>query len=155
MSDTRRLRALAAELCSELGAPCYSEGDPDGLVLLGLTWVENFYYVDPVECSRDASCVDAVLEMWGEVVSRVAEGRYTVVGDRELARRAVRGLLELEKTLVPPVIGSRQPRLHEATLGTRSSKRLTGSTPRPPPTHGRRSLRRSVSPPSEGSSRWG
>jgi hypothetical protein len=94
-------------VCSELGTLCYSEKDPDELVLLGLTWVENFYYVDPVECSRDTSCVDAVLEMWGEVVSRVAEGRYTVVNDRELARRAVRRLLELEKTLVPPVISSR------------------------------------------------
>jgi hypothetical protein len=94
-------------VCSELGTLCYSEEDPDGLVLLGLTWVENFYYVDPVECSRDTSCVDAVLEMWGEVVSRVAEGRYTVVNDEELARRAVRRLLELEKTLVPPVISSR------------------------------------------------
>jgi hypothetical protein len=59
-----------------------------------------------VECSADASCVDAVLEMWSEVVSRVAEGRYTVVNDRELARRAVRRLLELEKALVPPVAGS-------------------------------------------------
>jgi hypothetical protein len=45
--------------------------------------------------------------MWSEVVSRVAEGRYTVVNDEELARRAVRRLLELEKTLVPPVIGGR------------------------------------------------
>jgi hypothetical protein len=60
-----------------------------------------------VECSRDVSCVDAVLEMWSEVVSKVAEDRYTVVNDRELARRAVRGLLELERTLVPPVISSR------------------------------------------------
>jgi hypothetical protein len=94
--SVEELRALAAELCSELGALCYSEEDPDGLVLLGLTWVENFYYVDPVECSRDASCADAVLEMWSEVVSRVAEGRYTVVNDGELARRAVRRLLELE-----------------------------------------------------------
>ena len=155
MFSVRDLRLIASEICSKYGTLCFSESDPDDLVLFGFTWVENFYYVDPVECSRDASCVDAVLEMWGEVVSRVAEGRYTVVGDRELARRAVRGLLELEKTLVPPVIGSRQPRLHEATLGTRSSKRLTGSTPRPPPTHGRRSPRRLASPPSEGSSRWG
>jgi len=95
--SVEELRALATELCSELGTLCYSEEDPDGLVLLGLTWVENFYYVDPVECYRDTSCVDTVFEMWGEVVSKVAEGRYTVVSDRDLARRAVRGLLELER----------------------------------------------------------
>ena len=97
MSSVEALRFTAREICSKYGALCYAETDPDDLVLFGLTWVENFYYVDPVECAQDLKCVETIFEMHSTVFKLAREGAYIVNNDKELLENAVKRLLELSR----------------------------------------------------------
>jgi hypothetical protein len=56
------LRGVAREICAKYGTMCYGDRDSDEIVLFGFTWVENFYYIDPVECSKDLECIETVLK---------------------------------------------------------------------------------------------
>jgi hypothetical protein len=65
------LKSIASSICRDLGALCYDHfSDPnllEGYLLFTGTWVESFYYVDPLECVSDESCALKVLDMHGEV----------------------------------------------------------------------------------------
>jgi len=95
------LRQVASEICSRYGTLCFTSRDPDELVLFGLTWVENFYYVDPVECSRDLKCVETIFEMHSTVFKLALEGRYAVNTSRELLESAVKRVLALREIATP------------------------------------------------------
>jgi len=98
MLNIRLMRSLASDICSKYGTLCFSETDPDELVLFGFTWVENFYYIDdPVECARDLKCVETIFEMHSTVLKLTKEGKYFVNYDRELLEKAVKELLELSR----------------------------------------------------------
>ena len=99
MKSIEELRAVANEICAKYGTLCFSEEDPDKLVLFGLTWVENFYYVDPVACARNPVCVETIFEMHSTVFKLALEGKYTVTINKRLLERAVRRLLELSERL--------------------------------------------------------
>jgi hypothetical protein len=95
MLRVSELRGIAGEICAKYGTMCYGDRDPDELVLFGFTWVENFYYVDPVECSRDLECIETVFKMHSTVLKLALEGRYIVNINRELLKEAVKRLLAL------------------------------------------------------------
>jgi len=95
--DARVLRGIARGLCAELGVMCYEDWDSDKTVWLGFTWVESFYYVDPVACSENPACARTLLEMHLEVFRLAKEGKYSVRVDRRLIKRALRRLAELKK----------------------------------------------------------
>jgi len=96
MLNIALLRQLASDICSKYGTLCFSETDPDELVLFGFTWVENFYYIDdPVECARDLKCIETIFEMHSTVLKLSREGKYIVNNDRELLEKAVKELLGL------------------------------------------------------------
>ena len=97
MFSVRDLRLIASEICSKYGTLCFSESDPDDLVLFGFTWVENFYYVDPVECARDVKCVETVFEMHSTVFKLAREGRYALSISRDLLENAVKRLISLRE----------------------------------------------------------
>jgi len=97
MSSIDLLRCIANSICSKYGALCFFQTDPDELVVLGFTWVENFYYIDPVECARDSKCIETVFEMHYTVLKLAREGKYSVDINIELLEKAVKRLLELKK----------------------------------------------------------
>jgi hypothetical protein len=97
MLRVSELRGVAREICAKYGTMCYDDGDPDEIVIFGFTWVENFYYVDPVECSRDLECIETVFKMHNTVLKLALEGRYIVNNDRELLEEAVKRLLTLNR----------------------------------------------------------
>jgi hypothetical protein len=93
--DVELLRRVADGICRKHGTMCYSNGDPDDLVLFGFTWVESFYYVDPLDCASDLKCVETVFEMHSEVFRIARSGLYYVLVDEELLENAVERLLAL------------------------------------------------------------
>jgi hypothetical protein len=97
MLRVSELRGVAREICVKYGTMCYGERDPGEIVLFGFTWVENFYYVDPVECSKDLECIEAVFDMHSTVLRLAVEGKYIVNNDRELLEDAVKRLLTLNR----------------------------------------------------------
>jgi len=91
------LRRVAEGVCREYKVMCFSAYDPDDLVLFSFTWVEGFYYVDPVECSGDLKCIEEVFRMHGDVFKLARMGLYEIQVDEDLLRRAVERLLALKK----------------------------------------------------------
>ncbi len=75
----------------------FTSRDPDELVIFGLTWVENFYYIDPVECSRDLKCVETIFEMHSTVLKLTLENKYAVNTSREMLESTVKKLLTLRE----------------------------------------------------------
>jgi hypothetical protein len=90
--DVKRLREIAENICGKHNTMCYNSDD---MVLFGFVWVENFYYLDPAECSKDLECVKGVIVMHFEVLKLAYEDKYAVYVDEELIDRAVRELLKL------------------------------------------------------------
>jgi hypothetical protein len=93
--DVEHLRRVAESICKKHGTMCYSSGDPDDLVLFGFTWVESFYYVDPLDCTSDLKCVEEVFRMHGEVFKLARMSIYEVLVDEELLEKAIEKLLLL------------------------------------------------------------
>jgi hypothetical protein len=99
--DVSALRRIAQEFCVKFETMCYEDWDSDKTVWLGFTWVESFYYVDPVACTENPACAKTVLEMHLEVFRLAKEGKYSVRVDRRLIKRALRRLAELKKLRRP------------------------------------------------------
>jgi len=97
VSSVGALRRVARSICRKYGTLCYTNSDPDDLVLFGFTWVENFYYVDPVECARDLKCIETIFEMHSTVFKLAREGVYIINNDKELIENAVKKLLKLSR----------------------------------------------------------
>ena len=97
MSSIQALRRTAREICRKYGTLCFTDMDPDDLVLFGFTWVESFYDVDPVECAKDLKCIETIFEMHSTVFKLAREGMYTINNDRELLENAVKKLLKLSR----------------------------------------------------------
>jgi hypothetical protein len=96
--DVRELRNIAREFCVEFETMCYEDWMPDKVVLLGYTWVENFYYVDPAKCAESYECLDTLFKMHREVLKLALEGKYSVNVEKRLVRKALRRLREVKKT---------------------------------------------------------
>jgi hypothetical protein len=94
-SSVSVLRSVAEGICREYRTMCFSVHDPDDLVLFIFTWVEGFYYVDPVECSGDLKCIEEILGMHGDVFKLARMGLYEIQVDEGLLRKAVERLLAL------------------------------------------------------------
>jgi len=99
MSSVDLLRDIASIICNKYGTLCFSQSDSDDLVIFAFTWVENFYYVDPVECAGDLKCLETVFEMHNTVLKLAREDKYIVNNDIKLIERAVKRLLELSSIL--------------------------------------------------------
>jgi len=59
--------------------------------------IDNFYYIDPVECVKDMDCVSRILNMHREVFSLAIRNLYIINIDEELFRETVEKLLKLPK----------------------------------------------------------
>jgi CRISPR/Cas system-associated endonuclease Cas3-HD len=59
--------------------------------------IDNFYYIDPVECVKDIDCVSRILNMHREVFSLAIRNLYIINIDEELFRETVEKLLKLSK----------------------------------------------------------
>jgi len=96
--DVKHLREIADNICEKHNTMCYNR-DSDDMVLFGFVWVENFYHLDPAECSKDLECVKEVICMHFEVLKLAYEDKYAVYVDEELIDRAVRKLLKLSSKI--------------------------------------------------------
>ena len=99
-SQVQILKELASKICRGLGVLCYENlNDPNllesYLLFIG-TWVESFYYIDPVECVSDENCTLKILNMHREVFSLAIRNRYVINIDENLFRKAVENLLKLK-----------------------------------------------------------
>ena len=92
-SSVSELRSVAEGICGEYETMCFSAHDPDDLILFSFTWVEGFYYVDPVECSEDLKCIEEVFRMHSDVFKLARMGLYEIQVDEGLLRKAVERLL--------------------------------------------------------------
>jgi len=99
MSSIDVLRGIASIICSKYSTLCFSESDSDDLVIFAFTWVENFYYINPVECAKDLKCIETIFEMHSTVLKLARDGRYIVNNDIELIEKSIKRLLELSSIL--------------------------------------------------------
>jgi len=95
-SNVEVLREIAREMCKKYDTLCYDERDPDDIVMWGFVWVENFYHLDPTECSQDLSCLNDLFDMHSEVTKLALEGKYEICVDREMLERALASLQRLK-----------------------------------------------------------
>jgi hypothetical protein len=93
--DVRELRSIAREFCVEFETMCYEDWVPDEVVLLSYTWIENFYYVDPVKCVENYECLDTLFKMHHEVLKLALEGKYSVRVSKWHIKKALRKLREI------------------------------------------------------------
>jgi len=93
------LKNIASSICRDLGALCYDHINDlnllEGYLLFTGTWVESFYYVDPLECVSDESCALKMLDMHGTVFPLAIRNQYVINIDENLFRKAVENLLKL------------------------------------------------------------
>jgi hypothetical protein len=107
------LKSIASRVCRDLGAPCYDHfNDPNllesYLLLIG-TWVESFYYIDPVECVSDEGCALKILDMHGEIFPLAIRNQYVINIDENLFRKAVENLLKLKQLFTKHATHFQQP----------------------------------------------
>ncbi len=99
-SQVQILKGIADRICRELGTLCFSDlsgEELEKMLMYVFTWVETFYYIDPVECAKDEDCASKALEIHGAVVPLALRNQYTVDIDEELIRKTVEELLKIEK----------------------------------------------------------
>jgi len=98
----KELKRLVDSICTEYNAMCFTDiTDPEDLekILLFIdTWVESFYYVEPMLCINDVECVEKNFDMHGEVLNLALKDEYIINLDEQLFRRTVEKLLELHYT---------------------------------------------------------
>ncbi|MCI4435691.1 MAG: hypothetical protein JHC33_02620 [Ignisphaera sp.] len=99
-SQTQILKGIADRICRELGTLCFSDLSDEELekmLMYVFTWVETFYYIDPVECAKDEDCASKALEIHGAVVPLALRNQYTIYINEELIRKTVEGLQKIEE----------------------------------------------------------
>jgi hypothetical protein len=100
-SQAQVLKSIADGICRELGTLCFSDLSDDEelekMLMFAFTWIETFYYIDPVECAKDDDCSSKALEIHGAVVPLALRNQYTVHINEELIRKTVEELLKIEK----------------------------------------------------------
>jgi hypothetical protein len=98
----KELKRLVDSICTEYNAMCFTDiTDPEDLektLLFIGTWVESFYYVEPMLCINDVECVEKIFDMHGEVLNLALKDEYIVNLDEKLFRKTVEKLLELHYT---------------------------------------------------------
>ena len=99
-SQAQVLKSIADRICRELGTLCFNDlscEELEKMLIFVFTWIETFYYIDPVECAKDEDCTSKTLEIHGAVVPLALRNQYTVYIDEELIRKTVEELLKIEK----------------------------------------------------------
>jgi hypothetical protein len=66
-------------------------------VIFAFTWVENFYYIDPLDCASNLKCIETVFEMHSTIFKLAREGRYALSVSRDLLENAVKRLISLRE----------------------------------------------------------
>ena len=67
------------------------------VLLFSLTWIESFYYIDPVDCIEDTACIEKILAMHGEIYSLALENKYAIELDREKLFKTIEKLAKLQQ----------------------------------------------------------
>lgn len=99
-SQVQVLKSIADRICRDLGILCFSDlnnEDLEKMLMYVFTWIESFYYIDPVECAKDEDCASKALKIRGAVVPLALRNQYTVYIDEELIRKTVEGLQKIEE----------------------------------------------------------
>jgi len=99
-SQSQILKGIADRICRELETLCFSDLSDEELekmLMYVFTWIETFYYIDPVECAKDDDCASKALEIHGAVVPLALRNQYIVHINEELIRKTVEELLKIEK----------------------------------------------------------
>ncbi|MEM4795144.1 MAG: hypothetical protein QXG46_05300 [Ignisphaera sp.] len=74
--NLRDLLNVVDRLCSRFNVLC---GEQDEAVLkFALTWIENFLYIDPIECVADIACVEKIFDMHSSIVAYAYRGEYLI-----------------------------------------------------------------------------
>ncbi|MEM1608647.1 MAG: hypothetical protein QXG81_05200 [Ignisphaera sp.] len=102
-SEMQKLVDIAKEMCSRYRVLCLEPaGELDyKLLVFSLTWIENFFYVDPQMCSKDATCAEKVIEMHRDVLNYALRGEYIIDLRKEKFLEAVEKLLKIEQPSTP------------------------------------------------------
>lgn len=87
---------IAREICSRYGVLCLEaagETDYEKLIIFSLTWIENFFYIDPLTCGKDQACIEKIFDMHREVLEYALRGEYIVDLNKEKFLESVKRLL--------------------------------------------------------------
>jgi hypothetical protein len=100
-SQAQVLKSIADGICRELGTLCFSDlsggEELEKMLMFAFTWIETFYYTDPVECAKDYDCSSKALEIHGAAAPLALRNQYTVYINEKLIRKTVEELLKIEE----------------------------------------------------------
>lgn len=75
-SNVKDLLNIAEKLCNRFGVLCSEQNE--FILKFALTWIENFYYVDPRECISDLTCIEKIFDMHSKIISYVYRNEYLI-----------------------------------------------------------------------------
>ncbi|ADM27376.1 hypothetical protein Igag_0540 [Ignisphaera aggregans DSM 17230] len=87
------LKSFAKEICTKEGVLCIDENSD--VLKFSISWIENFYYIDPRECAEDLDCLKRLLEIHSYVFRLSREDKYLFYIDPNLFLDTVRRLKSL------------------------------------------------------------
>ncbi|MDK6029435.1 hypothetical protein QPL79_08670 [Ignisphaera sp. 4213-co] len=99
-SSIQTLLDVAKEICLKYNVLCINIKDStesEKLLMLSMTWIENFFYIDPQICITDFDCVESLIKMHKEVFEYAQRGEYIINLDKERFLEAVEKLLKLSQ----------------------------------------------------------
>ncbi len=59
------LKNVAREICMKEETLCIN--DDNDMLKFSISWIENFYYIDPMECIEDVYCLKKLFEIHDDV----------------------------------------------------------------------------------------
>jgi len=87
------LKSFAKEICMKEGVLCID--DNSDVLKFSISWIENFYYIDPRECAEDLDCLKRLFEIHNYVFRLSREDKYLFYIDPNLFLDTVRRLKSL------------------------------------------------------------
>jgi hypothetical protein len=84
-SQAQVLKSIADGICRELGTLCFSDlsgEELEKMLMFAFTWIETFYYIDPVKCAKDVDYASKALKIHGAVVPLALRNQYTCIHRR-------------------------------------------------------------------------
>ncbi|MEM0027341.1 MAG: hypothetical protein QXT53_06950 [Ignisphaera sp.] len=96
-NEKQELVNIAKEICSRYRVLCLESDDELDyrLLIFSLTWIENFFYVDPQSCSKDLVCAEKIFEMHRDVLEYALRGEYIIDLHKEKFLETVEKLLKI------------------------------------------------------------
>ncbi len=89
------LKNFAKEICTKEETLCIDDSNSSDLLKFSISWIENFYYIDPRDCAEDLECVKKIFEIHSYIFRLSRENRYLFYIDPNLFLDTIRKLKSL------------------------------------------------------------